>query len=94
MYIFFRDLTIACLFFTTLPAPTKNLQNYIEKDVDQPAKKRATPYPTHVLLLFSLRGWKQLILKNVCICEVFVYARCFVQFCREHCVIKVFILWS
>ena len=77
------------VFLTNLPAPTRNLQNCEDKDVDQPAKPRATPYRTHVLLLFYHRGWKQNSSSNM-----YVHARCFVQFCREHCVIKVFILWS
>jgi hypothetical protein len=41
------------------------MQSIKEKQVDQPAKKRATPYRIHVLPLLNHRGWKQLILKHV-----------------------------
>jgi hypothetical protein len=44
-------------------APTRILQN--TKRADQSAKKRATPYRTHVLPLLTSRGWKRPILKKI-----------------------------
>jgi len=56
---------------TNLYAPTSNLQNVIDKLADRPAKRRATPYRPHVLPQLKLRGWKQLIFKNIFICKMF-----------------------
>jgi hypothetical protein len=73
---------------SNLNALSRNLQNIKYEDDDQSAKKRATPYHIHVLPLLNGRCWKQLIFKNVCICNMFV--QCY----RAHYVIKVLILWS
>jgi len=33
--------------------------------------QNATPYHIHILPLLNHHGWKQLIFKNVCICQMF-----------------------
>jgi len=53
-----------------LDAPTTNLQNAKHKRADQVAKERVTPCRIHVLPLLNSRGWKKLIFKNVCTCQV------------------------
>ena len=58
---------------TNLDGPTRNLQSIKHKHVDQPAKQRSTPYRIHLLPLFYVRSWRELIFKNVCVlvCKVF-----------------------
>jgi hypothetical protein len=51
-------------------APTWNLENIKDKRVDQPAKKRASPYRIHMLLLLNHRTWKLLVFENVCTCKM------------------------
>ena len=54
-----------------LDAPTRNLQNIEDKLTDQSAKKLATPCRIHVLPLLNYRCWKEPILKNVNINNIF-----------------------
>jgi hypothetical protein len=62
--------------------PHMDLHNIKHKHADQPGSKRVTPYRIHVLPLLNRRGWKQLIVKNVC-------ARCFVPCYRALCDMSV-----
>jgi hypothetical protein len=66
----------------------RNLQNIKYRHDDQPAQKRAEPYRIHMLQLLNRHSSKKLMLKNVCICKMFV------QCCAAHYVIKLLILWS
>jgi len=54
-----------------LDAPTMNVYNTKDKHADQPPKKCAAPYCIHMLPLLNCHGRKQLIFKNVHICEMF-----------------------
>jgi hypothetical protein len=54
-----------------LDAPTKILHNTEDKPADQPPVKCVTPYCIHMLPLLNCHGWKQLIFKNVHICDLF-----------------------
>ena len=50
-----------------MEAPSRNLQNIKDKQVDQPRKTRATHYRIHMLPPLNCCGSKLLIFKNVCI---------------------------
>jgi hypothetical protein len=57
------DVSGSNALITALDAPARNLQNTKDKHTDKPAKKRTTPYRTHMLYLLSRRGWKQPVVK-------------------------------
>lgn len=50
--------------------PIRNRQNFKDKHADQSARKGVVPFCLHIMALLNNCNWKQLISKNVCICEM------------------------